>query len=96
MAVRDSCAPVLACQGHPWPDALDCDRFPAEEDMCLSPHAKFNHFAKGMYGPQTNYLFYFTSGRMNYQVLALLDFLQLLHMPYSLIKLCFICYHRLA
>lgn len=47
VAVRDSCAPVLACQGHPWPEALDCDRFPAEEDMCLSPHAKFSHFAKG-------------------------------------------------
>lgn len=47
VAVRDSCAPVLACQGHPWPEVLDCDRFPAEEDMCLTPHAKFNHFAKG-------------------------------------------------
>lgn len=48
--MRDSCAPVLACQGHPWPEALDCDRFPAEEDMCLTPHAKFNHFAKGASG----------------------------------------------
>lgn len=47
VAVRDSCAPVLSCQGHPWPEVLDCDRFPAEEDMCLTPHAKFNHFAKG-------------------------------------------------
>ncbi|XP_069019526.1 sizzled [Embiotoca jacksoni] len=46
VAVRDSCAPVLACQGHLWPEALDCDRFPAEEDMCLSPHAKFNDLAK--------------------------------------------------
>lgn len=54
VAVRDSCAPVLACQGHPWPEVLDCDRFPAEEDMCLSPHAKFSHFAKGMCDPQTN------------------------------------------
>lgn len=36
MAVRDSCAPVLACQGHAWPEALDCDRFPAQEDMCLT------------------------------------------------------------
>lgn len=47
VAVRDSCAPVLACQGRPWPEALNCDRFPAEEDMCLTPHAKLNHFAKG-------------------------------------------------
>uniref|UniRef100_A0AAY4E910 Uncharacterized protein n=1 Tax=Denticeps clupeoides TaxID=299321 RepID=A0AAY4E910_9TELE len=36
VAVRDSCAPVLACQGHAWPEALDCDRFPAQEDMCLT------------------------------------------------------------
>ncbi|XP_042268429.1 sizzled [Thunnus maccoyii] len=51
VAVRDSCAPVLACQGHPWPEALDCDRFPAEEDMCLSPLAKFSHFAKDLPKP---------------------------------------------
>ncbi|XP_077453147.1 sizzled [Stigmatopora argus] len=48
VAVRDSCAPVLACQGHPWPQALDCDRLPAEEDMCLSPHAHFGQFAKDL------------------------------------------------
>uniref|UniRef100_A0A4W6FN92 Sizzled n=1 Tax=Lates calcarifer TaxID=8187 RepID=A0A4W6FN92_LATCA len=42
---------MLACQGHPWPEALDCDRFPAEEDMCLSPHAKFSHFAKELPKP---------------------------------------------
>uniref|UniRef100_A0A8D3A4L1 FZ domain-containing protein n=1 Tax=Scophthalmus maximus TaxID=52904 RepID=A0A8D3A4L1_SCOMX len=51
VAVRDSCAPVLACQGHPWPEALDCDRFPAEEDMCLTPHAKFSHFTKDLPKP---------------------------------------------
>ncbi|KAL2093863.1 hypothetical protein ACEWY4_011175 [Coilia grayii] len=36
VAVRTSCAPVLACQGHAWPEALDCDRFPAHDDMCLN------------------------------------------------------------
>ncbi|PWA28464.1 hypothetical protein CCH79_00016344 [Gambusia affinis] len=48
VAVRDSCAPVLACQGHPWPEALNCDRFPAEEDVCLTPLAKFSHFTKDL------------------------------------------------
>ncbi|CAI5665309.1 sizzled [Oreochromis niloticus] len=48
VAVRESCAPVLACQGHPWPDVLDCDRFPAEEDMCLSHHGKPGIFSKGL------------------------------------------------
>ncbi|TNN76029.1 Secreted frizzled-related protein 5 [Liparis tanakae] len=48
VAVRDSCAPVLACQGHSWPEALDCDRFPAEQDICLSHHTKFNHFTKAV------------------------------------------------
>lgn len=47
VAVRESCAPVLACQGHSWPDVLDCDRFPAEEDMCLSHHGKPGIFSKG-------------------------------------------------
>ncbi|XP_056273679.1 sizzled [Pseudoliparis swirei] len=51
VAVRDSCAPVLACQGHSWPEALDCDRFPAEQDICLSHHTKFNHFTKDIPKP---------------------------------------------
>ncbi|KAF4791534.1 secreted frizzled-related protein 2-like protein [Turdus rufiventris] len=40
VAVRDSCAPVLLCHGHPWPTSLDCDRFPGDEDMCLAPLTK--------------------------------------------------------
>ncbi|XP_075996821.1 sizzled [Genypterus blacodes] len=51
LAVRDSCAPVLTCQGHTWPEALDCDRFPDQEDMCLSPHPKFSLFAKDLPKP---------------------------------------------
>ncbi|XP_065133423.1 sizzled [Paramisgurnus dabryanus] len=39
-AVRDSCAPVLACHGHAWPEALDCDRFPEQDDTCLTPLPK--------------------------------------------------------
>ncbi|XP_034031483.1 sizzled [Thalassophryne amazonica] len=51
IAVRDSCAPVLACQGYPWPEVLECDRFPAEEDMCLSHHQKFTNFPKDLPKP---------------------------------------------
>ncbi|MGH0146998.1 UNVERIFIED_CONTAM: hypothetical protein FKN15_009130 [Acipenser sinensis] len=52
VAVRDSCAPLLACQGQAWPEALDCERFPAEEDMCLSPVSKETaHFDKVMPKP---------------------------------------------
>ncbi|XP_053319662.1 secreted frizzled-related protein 2-like [Spea bombifrons] len=40
VAVRDSCAPVLACRGQSWPESLDCDRFPRGEDMCLAPLSK--------------------------------------------------------
>ncbi|NXU57960.1 SFRP2 protein, partial [Turnix velox] len=40
VAVRDSCAPVLACHGHSWPQSLDCHRFPADEDMCLASLTK--------------------------------------------------------
>ncbi|XP_005994312.1 sizzled [Latimeria chalumnae] len=36
VAVRDSCAPVVACHGQSWPEMLNCDRFPADEDMCLA------------------------------------------------------------
>ncbi|XP_029952750.1 sizzled [Salarias fasciatus] len=51
VAVRDSCAPVLACQGRPWPEALDCDQFPAEDDMCLSPQSTFKAFTKDLPKP---------------------------------------------
>uniref|UniRef100_A0A8C5MG69 Secreted frizzled-related protein 2 n=1 Tax=Leptobrachium leishanense TaxID=445787 RepID=A0A8C5MG69_9ANUR len=34
-AVRDSCSPVLACQGQSWPQDVDCDRFPDGDEMCL-------------------------------------------------------------
>ncbi|NXA11419.1 SFRP2 protein, partial [Sapayoa aenigma] len=40
VAVRDSCAPVLLCHGHSWPNSLDCDRFPGGEDMCLASVTK--------------------------------------------------------
>ncbi|KAL0155566.1 hypothetical protein M9458_049829, partial [Cirrhinus mrigala] len=40
MAVKESCAPVLACHGHAWPEALNCDRFPAQDDTCLTPLPK--------------------------------------------------------
>ncbi|GCC34000.1 sizzled [Chiloscyllium punctatum] len=36
VAVRDSCSQVLTCHGQSWPDVFDCDRFPAEEDTCLT------------------------------------------------------------
>ncbi|XP_030630698.1 sizzled [Chanos chanos] len=45
VAVRDSCSPVLACQGRAWPEALDCNRFPALEDMCLTPLPKHRTYS---------------------------------------------------
>lgn len=47
-AVRDSCAPALLCHGHRWPASLACDRFPADEDMCLAPLTRdYKHLHKG-------------------------------------------------
>ncbi|XP_063012001.1 secreted frizzled-related protein 2-like [Melospiza melodia melodia] len=46
-SVRASCAPVLLCQGQPWPASLDCDRFPGDEDTCLAPLSKdYKHLHK--------------------------------------------------
>uniref|UniRef100_UPI00398EB2DB secreted frizzled-related protein 2-like n=1 Tax=Pristiophorus japonicus TaxID=55135 RepID=UPI00398EB2DB len=33
--VRDSCAPVMSAFGFPWPDMLDCNRFPVDNDLCI-------------------------------------------------------------
>ncbi|KAM8972081.1 secreted frizzled-related protein 2-like [Pelodytes ibericus] len=52
IAVRDSCAPVLACHGHSWPESLNCDRFPAGEDMCLATlSTEFRYMHKGLPKP---------------------------------------------
>ncbi|KAM4651124.1 secreted frizzled-related protein 5-like [Discoglossus pictus] len=36
-AVRDSCAPIMACYGYPWPEILKCDNFPVDHGLCISP-----------------------------------------------------------
>ncbi|XP_072137103.1 secreted frizzled-related protein 5 [Mobula birostris] len=35
-AVRNSCAPIMACYGYPWPEILNCDKFPVDDGMCIS------------------------------------------------------------
>ncbi|XP_066489751.1 secreted frizzled-related protein 2-like [Tiliqua scincoides] len=40
VAVWDSCMPALQCQGHTWPSSLNCDRFPADDDVCLESLGK--------------------------------------------------------
>ncbi|XP_007499887.1 secreted frizzled-related protein 5-like [Monodelphis domestica] len=35
-SVRDSCAPIMACYGYPWPEILQCDNFPIDHSLCIS------------------------------------------------------------
>ncbi|XP_060097830.1 secreted frizzled-related protein 5 [Heteronotia binoei] len=34
--VRDSCAPVMESYGFPWPDMLSCNKFPFDNDLCIT------------------------------------------------------------
>ncbi|KAH0620173.1 hypothetical protein JD844_020177 [Phrynosoma platyrhinos] len=36
-AVQQGCAPVMAAFGFPWPEMLNCSRFPKENDLCIPP-----------------------------------------------------------
>ncbi|XP_013930346.1 PREDICTED: secreted frizzled-related protein 2-like [Thamnophis sirtalis] len=36
-AVRDSCLPVMAAFGFPWPEMLNCSRFPGGNELCIPP-----------------------------------------------------------
>lgn len=36
-SVKSGCAPVMAAFGFPWPDMLDCNRFPLDNDLCVPP-----------------------------------------------------------
>ncbi|XP_026582085.1 secreted frizzled-related protein 2-like, partial [Pseudonaja textilis] len=40
--VKNSCAPVMSAFGFPWPDMLDCSRFPQDNDLCI-PLAGSDH-----------------------------------------------------
>lgn len=35
-AVKRSCAPVMACYGYPWPEILNCSKFPADHELCIA------------------------------------------------------------
>ncbi|XP_062865204.1 secreted frizzled-related protein 2 [Trichomycterus rosablanca] len=37
--VKSACAPVMAAFGFPWPDMLECARFPQEPELCIPPAA---------------------------------------------------------
>ena len=35
--VRENCVPRMKLYGYPWPDLLNCDKFPEDNDMCIMP-----------------------------------------------------------
>ncbi|XP_006019705.1 secreted frizzled-related protein 5-like [Alligator sinensis] len=35
-AVRSSCAPIMECYGYPWPEILNCAKFPADHNLCIA------------------------------------------------------------
>lgn len=42
-AVRNSCAPVMETYGFPWPEMLQCDKFPIDNDLCIPMQFSGNH-----------------------------------------------------
>ncbi|MEQ2168656.1 Secreted frizzled- protein 2 [Goodea atripinnis] len=36
-SVRHGCGPVMLAFGYPWPEMLDCSRFPEDNDLCIPP-----------------------------------------------------------
>ncbi|KAI4874248.1 hypothetical protein NFI96_028428, partial [Prochilodus magdalenae] len=42
-AVRDSCAPVMETYGFPWPEMLQCEKFPLDNDLCIPMQFSGNH-----------------------------------------------------
>ncbi|KAL7848050.1 hypothetical protein AOLI_G00227680 [Acnodon oligacanthus] len=37
-SVRDSCTPIMEAFGFPWPEMLNCSKFP-QDDMCIATNA---------------------------------------------------------
>ncbi|KAM9477954.1 secreted frizzled-related protein 5 [Clarias gariepinus] len=42
-AVRNSCGPVMETYGFPWPEMLQCDKFPIDNDLCIPMQFSGNH-----------------------------------------------------
>ncbi|KAL4641057.1 secreted frizzled-related protein 5-like [Arapaima gigas] len=42
-AVRDSCTPVMEAYGFPWPEMLQCDKFPMDNDLCIPMQSGGHH-----------------------------------------------------
>lgn len=42
-AVRDSCAPVMETYGFPWPEMLQCEKFPIDNDLCIPMQFSAGH-----------------------------------------------------
>ncbi|NXS19520.1 SFRP2 protein, partial [Mystacornis crossleyi] len=70
--VKESCAPVMSAFGFPWPDMLDCSRFPKDNDLCI-PLASSDHILpvtrEEHLPPQV--LFMCTNGKKTSQSLSL-------------------------
>ncbi|XP_067863906.1 secreted frizzled-related protein 2 [Heptranchias perlo] len=41
--VKESCSPVMSAFGFPWPDMLECNRFPEDNDLCIPPADSNEH-----------------------------------------------------
>ena len=38
--VKAGCEEKMSSQGYPWPSMLDCDKFPLDNDMCITSQAE--------------------------------------------------------
>lgn len=41
-SVKRGCAPIMSAFGFPWPNMLDCDHFPLDNDLCIPPASMEN------------------------------------------------------
>ena len=39
-AVKEGCEGRMLHYGFPWPDILDCEQFPLNTDLCITPHGE--------------------------------------------------------
>ncbi|KAA0703859.1 Secreted frizzled-related protein 1 [Triplophysa tibetana] len=47
-AVRDSCAPLMQAYGFPWPEMLNCDKFPQDDVLpCIAMNETTSHSMAG-------------------------------------------------
>ena len=75
LKVKAGCESMMERNGYPWPSMLDCDKFPLDNDMCITSQAEsMQGRKKGQEAKKNSASKTTKAGECSIEVLFLMDF----------------------